>query len=282
MQNTYRKNKVALFYKDADRKESYTYNEMKKMSNKAANVLRNHSSLEKGDRIFIFMPRSPELYFSLLGALKLGTIVGPLFEAFMEGAVYDRLADSEATAIITTPALLERVPIDRLPHLKTVFLIGENIEEEGAIVDFNKHMKDASQHFQVEWMERESPTLLHYTSGSTGKPKGVLHVQEAMVQQLQTTRWVLDLKDEDVFWCTADPGWVTGTAYGIFGPMLAGATSLIVGGRFSTDNWYEAIQNYGVTVWYSAPTAFRMLMGVGEGPLRKYDLSSLAPHPFRG
>lgn len=273
--DSHRKNKVALYYKDANRKETYTYNEMKKMSNKAANVLRNQSPLEKGDRIFIFMPRSPELYFALLGALKLGAIVGPLFEAFMEGAVYDRLSDSEATSIITTPELLERVPVDKLPHLKTIFIVGENVVEEGHIVDFNKHMKEASQYFQVEWMDREDPTLLHYTSGSTGKPKGVVHVQEAMVQQLQTTRWVLDLKDEDIFWCTADPGWVTGTAYGIFGPMLAGATSLILGGRFSADAWYGAIEEYGVTVWYSAPTAFRMLMGVGEGPLSNFDVSSL-------
>ncbi|MCM3712101.1 acetate--CoA ligase [Sporosarcina luteola] len=273
--NSYRKNKVALFYKDASRKEAYTYNELKRMSNKAANVLTNHSTLEKGDRIFVFMPRSPELYFAILGALKMGTIVGPLFEAFMEGAVYDRLSDSEAKAIVTTPDLLDRIPVYKLPHLKTIFLVGENIEENDKHIDFNKHLKNASSHFKVEWLDKESPTLLHYTSGSTGKPKGVLHVQEAMVQQLQTARWVLDLKDEDVFWCTADPGWVTGTAYGIFGPMLAGATSLIVGGRFSTDSWYESIQEYGVTVWYSAPTAFRMLMGAGAGPLKKYDLSSL-------
>lgn len=273
--NSYRKNKVALYYKDAERKEAYTYNEMKRMSNKAANVLTNHSTLKKGDRLFVFMPRSPELYFTILGALKMGTIVGPLFEAFMEGAVYDRLADSEAKAIVTTPALLDRIPVDKLPHLKTIFLVGENIEEDDKYIDFKKHFKNASPYFKVEWMERDSPTLLHYTSGSTGKPKGVLHVQEAMVQQLMTARWVLDLKDEDIFWCTADPGWVTGTAYGIFGPMLAGATSLIVGGRFSTDSWYESIQEYGVTVWYSAPTAFRMLMGAGAGPLERYDLSSL-------
>lgn len=273
--NSYRKNKVALFYKDANRKETYTFHEMKRMSNKAANVLRNHSSLDKGDRLFVFMPRSPELYFAILGALKMGTIVGPLFEAFMEGAVFDRLSDSEAKAVVTTPELVSRIPIDKLPHLKTIFLVGDNIEEDSMFIDFNKHLKEASPYFQVEWLERESPTLLHYTSGSTGKPKGVLHVQEAMVQQLQTAKWVMDLKDEDVFWCTADPGWVTGTAYGIFGPMLAGATSLILGGRFSTDSWYESIQEYGVTVWYSAPTAFRMLMGAGAGPLEKYDLSSL-------
>lgn len=272
---TYRKNKVALYYKDANRKESYTYSEMKKMSNKAANVLRNQSTLEKGDRIFIFMPRSPELYFSLLGALKMGLIVGPLFEAFMEGAIYDRLSDSEAKAIITTPELLSRIPLDRLPQLETVFLVGENIEEDAKLIDFNERMKKSSKYFEVEWMSKDSPTLLHYTSGSTGKPKGVVHVQEAMVQQLQTTRWVLDLKDEDIFWCTADPGWVTGTAYGIFGPMLAGATSLVLGGRFSTDSWYDAIEEYGVTVWYSAPTAFRMLMGAGNGALVDKDLTSL-------
>ena len=202
---SFRKNKVALYYKDAERKESYTYNEMKKMSNKAANVLRNQSTLEKGDRLFVFMPRSPELYFSLLGALKLGVIVGPLFEAFMEGAIFDRLFDSEAKAIVTTPELLKRVPIEKLPHLQTIFLVGEEIEEDGNIIDFNTHLTSASQYFDIEWMEREDATLLHYTSGSTGKPKGIVLVQEAMVQQLQTTRWVLDLNDEDVFWCTADP-----------------------------------------------------------------------------
>src|SRR5690606_33564123 len=109
--------------------------------------------------------------------------------------------DSEAKAIVTTPELLNRIPEDKLPHLKTIFLVGENIKEDNKYIDFLKHFKNASPYFQVEWMERESPTLLHYTSGSTGKPKGVLHVQEAMVQQLQTARWVMDLKDEDVFWC---------------------------------------------------------------------------------
>lgn len=270
-----RKNKVALYYKDGVRKESYTYYEMKKMTNKVANIFRNQSTLEKGDRLFIFMPRSPELYFSLLGALKLGVIVGPLFEAFMEGAVFDRLFDSEAKAIVTTPELLKRVPIDKLPHLQTIFLVGEGIEETENIVDFNKQFSNASPYFDIEWMDKEDPTLLHYTSGSTGKPKGVVLVQEAMVQQLQTTRWVLDLNDQDVYWCTADPGWVTGTVYGLFGPMLTGATILVLGGRFAPGNWYEAIEEYSVTVWYSAPTAFRMLMGAGEGPLRQFDLSSL-------
>ena len=272
---TYRKNKVALFYKDDEREEAYTYYDMMRQTNKAANVLKAHSNLEVGDRFFIFMPRSPELYFILLGALKAGLIVGPLFEAFMEGAVYDRLDDSDAKAIVTTPELVERIPIDRLPKLETVFVVGDDVTEEGPFVDFMKYFEDASDAFDIEWLSLDSPTLLHYTSGSTGKPKGVVHVQEAMVHHYQTARWVLDLNDRDVYWCTADPGWVTGTSYGIFGPMLAGVTSLIVGGRFSTERWYGAIEQYGVTVWYSAPTAFRMLMGAGPGEMEKYDLSTL-------
>ena len=273
--DSFRKNKIALYYKDDQRKEAYTYHEMKKMTNKAANVLRNQSSLKKGDRLFVFMPRSPELYFSMIGALKLGVIVGPLFEAFMEGAVYDRLYGSEAKAIVTTPELLKRVPVDRLPKLETIFLVGEDIEGHEKVIDFTTHLASASQYFQIEWMEKEDPTLLHYTSGSTGKPKGIVLVQEAMVQQLQTTRWVLDLNDKDIYWCTADPGWVTGTVYGVFGPMLVGATNLILGGRFSPESWYGAIEEYGVTVWYSAPTAFRMLMGAGESQLCNFDLKTL-------
>ncbi|MEG0470698.1 MAG: acetate--CoA ligase [Solibacillus sp.] len=272
---THRKNKVALFYNDGVRKETYTFYDMKRNSNKAANVLKEQADLQKGDRIFVFMSRTPELYFSLLGALKIGAIVGPLFEAFMEGAVYDRLADSGAVAIVTTPSLLSRIPIDKLPNLNKVFVVGENIEETDKIIDFNRHFKEASSSFDIEWMDKEDGSILHYTSGSTGAPKGVLHVHYAMVQQYQTAQWVLDLKDNDIYWCTADPGWVTGTAYGIFGPWLNGVTNVVIGGRFSPQAWYGAIEEYGVTVWYSAPTAFRMLMGAGPKALDQFNLSTL-------
>ncbi|AHA07902.1 acetate--CoA ligase [Bacillus toyonensis] len=270
-----RKNKVALYYQDGSRKEKYTFKEMKDFSNKAGNVLKNYGDVEKGDRVFIFMPRSPELYFALLGAVKLGAIVGPLFEAFMEGAVRDRLEDSEAKVLITTPELLERIPLNDLPALKTVFLVGDNVEEGGKTVAFNPLFEQASKELHIEWLGREDGLILHYTSGSTGKPKGVLHAQNAMVQHYQTAKWVLDLKEDDVYWCTADPGWVTGTAYGIFAPWLVGASNVILGGRFSPDAWYEALQDYGVTVWYSAPTAFRMLMGAGQDAIKKYDLSQV-------
>ncbi|HSI66507.1 MAG TPA: acetate--CoA ligase [Planococcus sp. (in: firmicutes)] len=272
---SYRKNKVALYYKDQHRNESYTFNEMKRMTNRAANLLSSHSTLEKGDRIFIFMPRSPELYFMMFGALKMGLIVGPLFEAFMEGAIYDRLDDSEAKAIITTPELVSRIPVDKLPNLKTVFLVGENIEEDNQHIDVLKHLPTCPDKFDIEWLDKEDGLVLHYTSGSTGKPKGVLHAQYAMVQQYQTGKWVLDLNEEDIYWCTADPGWVTGTAYGVFAPWLTGTTTVIIGGRFSPEGWYQAIEDFGVTVWYSAPTAFRMLMGAGDALVKEYDLSTL-------
>ncbi|WP_226656251.1 acetate--CoA ligase [Pseudalkalibacillus hwajinpoensis] len=269
-----RKNKVALYFSDPNRDEKYTYSEMKTMSNKAGNVLKK-VNVEKGDRVFIFMPRSPELYFILLGTLKLGAIAGPLFEAFMEGAVRDRLEDSEAKVLVTTPELLERVPVEELPNLESVVLVGENVEEEGPYIDFYKHFESAEKKLKIEWVDREDGMILHYTSGSTGKPKGVLHVHNAMVQHYQTAKWVLDLKEDDVYWCTADPGWVTGTSYGIFAPWLAGTSNVIRGGRFSPEDWYGTIEKYEVTVWYSAPTAFRMLMGAGDEIVKKYDLSSL-------
>lgn len=270
-----KENRIALYYEDAHRKEAYSFGEMKKLSNRAANVFSNYTDLKKGDRLFIFMPRTPELYIALLGAIKKGVIVGPLFEAFMEVAVYDRLYDSEASVLVTTPELLPRVPVDRLPRLKKIFVVGEEIEETEQIFDFNRLMEQASDQFSVEWVTLEDGAVLHYTSGSTGKPKGVLHVHNAMIQQYQSAKWVLDLKDDDIYWCTADPGWVTGTAYGIFAPWLHGISMVIVGGRFSPESWYGALEKYKVTVWYSAPTAFRMLMGAGNHVVEQYDLSHL-------
>ncbi|WP_337098727.1 acetate--CoA ligase [Paenibacillus sp. YIM B09110] len=266
--------KIALHYSDNDRDESYTYEDLSKQSNRFANVLRKHG-ITKGERVFIFMPRTPELYFSVLGALKVGAIVGPLFEAFMETAVKDRLQDSEATAIVTTPSLLGRIKREELPALKHIFVFGNDVQTEDGILDFAAEMSQASEEAEIEWLDREDGLILHYTSGSTGKPKGVCHVQNAMIQHYYTGKIVLDLKENDVYWCTADPGWVTGTSYGIFAPWLNGATIVIRGGRFSPGDWYGVIQKYGVTVWYSAPTAFRMLMGAGDDVVTQYNLSSL-------
>ncbi len=265
--------KVALHYQDEQRTESYTFTEMKDRSNQAANVLKDKANVNKGDRVFIFMPRTPELYFAFMGILKLGAIVGPLFEAFMEKAVTDRLENSEAKVIITTNTLLPRIPVDQLPHLETVVVVDDEVDDN--YVDFNREMKAASTDFDMEWLNLDDGLILHYTSGSTGQPKGVLHEQRAMMVHYISGKYVLDIQEDDVYWCTADPGWVTGTSYGVFSPWLNGATNCIAGGRFSPEAWYQMIEDFKVTIWYTAPTALRMLMSAGDDVIKNYDLSSL-------
>lgn len=269
-----RGNKTALIYSDPKRQESLTYLDLQQQSNQFANLLKK-LHIEQKDRVFIFLPRTPEFYVSFFGVLKVGAIVGPLFEAFMTGAVQDRLADSEAVALVTTPELLQRVPVDQLPHLKHIILVGGTDDPDNGIYAYDTGMAASSTDFSLEWLDLEHPMILHYTSGSTGKPKGVLHVHYAMVQHYQTAKYVLDLQPNDVYWCTADPGWVTGTSYGIFAPWLHGVTNVIRGGRFSPDDWYQTLVDNKVTVWYSAPTAFRMLMAAGDDVVQKYDLSNV-------
>ena len=261
-QDPNKKDQVALIYAAPDRVEKITFEQLSQQSNQFANVLKKYG-VEKGDRVFLFMPRSPEFYASFFGILKTGAIAGPLFEAFMEQAVRDRLQDSEASVLITTPELLDRVPQEELPDLKKIILVGEHNETSDKYVDYKLEMENASTDFAIEWVDLEDGMVIHYTSGSTGKPKGVYHVHNVMVQQYATAEWVLDLKADDVFWCTADPGWVTGTAYGIFAPWLKGVTNVVRGGRFSSDAWYGTLEKYKVNVWYTAPTALRKLLSAG-------------------
>lgn len=265
---------TALYYSDAKRDESYTFAQMKDNSNKFANVLRKYS-IGRGERVFIFMPRSPELFFTFLGIVKVGAVAGPLFEAFMEAALRDRLADSEAVAIITTPELKGRILKSELPNLKHIFVVGAKGQLEEGEIDWDAEMAAASTEAEIEWVDRETPLFLLYTSGSTGKPKGIIHVHNDMIGYYSTGKYVEDLQEGDMYWCTADPGWVTGVVYGIMAPWLNGVSTILRGGRFSADDWYGTLQKYKVTVWYSAPTAFRMLMAEGAEKLKNYDLSSL-------
>lgn len=265
--------KTALLYLDQERDESYTFADMKRLTDQFAQMLRKYG-IGKGDRVFIFMPRSPELYVALFGIMKVGAIAGPLFEAFMEAAVKDRLEDSGAIAVVTTPELKKRILRDQLPNLKYIILVGTEETGEGEI-SYDKEMREPAGDFSIEWLDREDPYIIHYTSGSTGKPKGVVHVQAAMIHQHRAGRWVYDLREDDIYWCTADPGWVTGTAAGVLAPWLNGVTVVLRGGRFKPEDWYETIAKFKVTVWFSAPTAFRMLMAAGEKLAQQYDLSSL-------
>jgi acetyl-CoA synthetase len=269
-----RKNKLALLYTDGERVDKYTFEDLMRLSNRFANAL-VRMGVKRGDRVFVFLPRVPETYIGILGVLKVGAIPSPLFEAFMSDAVRDRMVDAAAVALLTNRHLLDRVPEKDLPDLKHVILVGGRGDKSGHYRAFDEEMEKSSDRFEPVWLGREDPLILHYTSGSTGKPKGALHVQNAMIGHYQTGQWVLDLKESDTYWCTADPGWVTGTSYGIFAPWLNGATNLIRGGRFDAAAWYQTIQDHRVTVWYSAPTAFRMLMAAGEQLVEKYDLSSL-------
>lgn len=265
---------IALYYTDGMREEQYTFQDLQRLSSKFANGLKQ-LGITKGDRVFIFMPRSPELYIALLGIIRMGAIAGPLFEAFMDEAVKDRLMDGGALAVVTTPQLKKRIPVQNLPELKHVILVGDQEEPLTDVEIRFSDLMNKSDEYIMEWVNRESGMLLHYTSGSTGKPKGVFHVHDAMIHQYLSGKWVYDLREGDTYWCTADPGWVTGTSAGIWAPWLNGVSIVLRGGRFKPYDWYATLEKYKINVWFSAPTAFRMLMGEGNELPKQFDLSNL-------
>lgn len=274
-----RRNKVALYAVASDNSmQKYTFYEMAKLSNQMGNALKG-LGVKKGDRVFVFLSRVPELYIATLAIAKIGAIAGPLFSAFGPDALRDRLIDSEATVIITSPALKPKLDEVRskLPNLEYVIVVGADksqLKKEGEI-SYDELMEEASDQLHVEQMDPEDPLYLLYTSGTTGKPKGVVHVHNDIIGHHMTSKWVLDLREDDVYWCTADPGWVTGTVYGIFGPWSNGASVVSYEGRFDAEAWYEVIDRLGVTVWYTAPTALRMLMKAGDEVVYRYSLDSL-------
>ncbi|MBW1999338.1 MAG: acetate--CoA ligase [Deltaproteobacteria bacterium] len=274
------RNSVALYWEGKDgEEEKYRFCDLSRLSNRFANALRT-LGIEKGDRIFTFMDRIPEQYISLLGALKIGGVIGPLFSAFGPDALKDRLGDCEARVLITSPRLVSTIHeiLDELPSLDTIVIVNRqkaDYDLREREVSYESIMNEASEAFEVEKRDKEDYAIIHYTSGTTGKPKGVVHVHEAIVGHYATAKYVLDLQPGDIYWCTADPGWVTGTSYGIFGPWSNGITQVVYEGGFSATRWYRVIEKYRVTVWYTAPTAIRMLMKAGEGPVKKHDLGSL-------
>ena len=274
-----RRDKAAILWEGKNgERESYSFADVARLSNKWANALRA-LGVQKGDRVFVFLDRIPELYVAVFGALKVGAVIGPLFSAFGPDAVRDRLLDSGAVVFLTSPDLWRRVAQIRgdLPALRHVVHVqhGKRLAASEGIVSWDDLMDAAPDEFAIEATDLEAPAIMHYTSGTTGRPKGALHVHQAVWGHYATGKYVLDLHPDDVYWCTADPGWVTGTSYGMFAPFTNGVTSVIYEGGFAASKWYELIQRYRVTVWYSAPTAIRLLMKAGDRVAKRFDLSSL-------
>ena len=257
----------------------FSYRNLGGLTSRFANVLAG-LGVRQGDRVYSLLGRVPELYIAALGTLKHRAIFSPLFSAFGPEPVCTRLELGQAKALVTTPSLYRRRVADqraRLPHLEHVLLTAEPGETATIpdTIDLATLLSTASDHYSIGPTAAEDPALLHFTSGTTGKPKGALHVHEAVVMHHLTGGLVLDLRPDDVFWCTADPGWVTGTSYGIIAPLTHGVTGIVDEAEFDAERWYRILQDQKVTVWYTAPTAIRMLMKAGSALARRFDLPAL-------
>lgn len=256
----------------------YTYNDIRLASNTIGAFLRG-LGIKNEDRVCLFMDKIPELYIGFLAILKIGAIAQPLFSAFGDESLYVRLHDAGTTAIITQKKHAPKVKkiLDRLPHLRHIIIVdhdGKTPLREREI-PFSLEEAKPVEDLEIFPTHAESPSVFHYTSGTTGQPKGVKHVHYSIISQYLTAKWILDLQDNDIYWCTADPGWVTGTSYGIIAPFSLGVTQCILDAGFSAEAWYRFIEKYRITMWYSAPTAIRSLMKAGDEIIKKYDLSSL-------
>lgn len=258
-------------------KKTYTFDDMRVITNGYARFLQE-VGVQSGDRVCIFMDKSPSLYQSFLGTLKMGAVAQPLFSAFGDDSLEVRLASAGTRAIVTTQKHVKKVRKiqERLPELKHIIVVEGNPAKlkEGEIF-FDVEAAPRVENFESFNTDENSPSVLHYTSGTTGQPKGAQHAHGSVWGQALTSSWVLDLQDDDIYWCTADPGWVTGTSYGIIGPWVLGITQCVLDSGFTSARWYQFLQDNKVTIWYSAPTAIRSLMRDGTELVQKYDLSNL-------
>ena len=257
----------------------YTYGQLDALSNRFANVLQR-LGVGKGDRVYVLAGRIPELCIAALGTLKNRSVFCPLFSAFGPEPIKSRAMIGNARVLVTTQLLYERkvLPIRAsLTSLEHVLLIGDDHKSSNVpdTKDYYRLLDQASDQFEIGPTDPEDMALLHFTSGTTGTPKGAVHIHEAVVAHHITGKLALDLHPEDVFWCTADPGWVTGTSYGIIAPLTNGVVSIVDEGEFDAERWYRILQDQRVSVWYTAPTAIRMMMKAGRELVSKYDLAAL-------
>ena len=259
--------------------EDYSFERLRELTSRFANLL-DRLGVKEGDRVFALLGRIPELYITALGTLKHGSVFCPLFSAFGPEPVQARLSRGGGRVLVTTESLYRKKVADwrrALPQLEHVILVGDERGHTNMsdTLDYAALMTDASTTYVIQPTDPEDRALLHFTSGTTGMPKGAIHVHQAVVAHHITGKLALDLHDEDIFWCTADPGWVTGTSYGIIAPLTNGVTSIVDQADFDGERWYRILQDQKVTVWYTAPTAIRMLMRLGAEPARKSNLRAL-------
>jgi len=269
--------KTAMRWIDAHRaRTDYTFADLDQQSNRFANALTS-LGINKGDVLFTFLPKMPEQFFAFLGTLKKQVICGTLFSNFGDDALLDRLGDSAAVGIVTSKSLMKKVLRIRtqLPKLRYIILVDGDDDLASGVISYRRIIAESGDAFEVQPTSPDTPSVLHYTSGSTGKPKGVLHRHGSLTSQTATAKGVLGLKGDDIFWCTADQGWVTGTSYGIIGPWSLGVTQIHYGGGYDAQAWMELLAQERITVWYSAPTALRMLMREEENIFTNADLSNL-------
>jgi acetyl-CoA synthetase len=259
-------------------RRSFTYRALKAATNRFANAL-TELGLQAGDRVFVLCGQIPEFTITVLRALKARCVVSPLCPAFGPEPLATRLSLGEGHVLVTTAGLYRRkVAALRatLPKLEHVIVVPEDGEASAAgTLDWRRVVDEQSPDFIIPPTSPEDPALLHFTSGTTGHPKGAIHVHEAVVAHHVTGRCALDLHDSDIFWCTVDPDWVTGTSYGIIAPLTNGVTSVVAETEFDAETWYGILQNERVSVWYTAPTAIRMMMTLGAEAVRGYELSAL-------
>jgi acetyl-CoA synthetase len=254
-----------------------TFGQLRDQTNRFANVLRG-LGVGRQDRVFALAGRIPALYTAALGTLKSASVFCPLFSAFGPEPVRQRLERGNAKVLITTERLYHRTveALRReLPELRHILIADASKDIDANVLALEPLLRQASPEFEVPHTNPEDMALLHFTSGTTGMPKGAIHVHEAVLMHYMTGKYVLDLHPTDVFWCTADPGWVTGMSYGIIAPLLHGVTNIIDEGDFDAERWYTVLERQRVTVWYTAPTAIRMLMRAPGEPRHRYDLDRL-------
>jgi acetyl-CoA synthetase len=260
-----------------DAVRDFSYAELRAQSNRFANVLGQHG-IAQGDRVFSLLGRCPELYIAALGTLKCGSVFSPLFSAFGPEPIKARMSIGGAKVLVTSEAFYRR-KIEpwrtEVASLELVLLTECSDNLPPATMSLAAAMLTASDSYEIVRTAAEDMALVHFTSGTTGRPKGAVHVHEAVVAHHITGRLVLDLHEDDVFWCTADPGWVTGTSYGIISPLTNGATLIVDQAEFDAERWYRILERQKVSVWYTAPTAIRMLMKIGADFAKKFDLSNL-------